>query len=146
MAAQPRRLLATAKGNDALIGFHRQWLMLDEILSTTKDEKAFPAFTPALRQAMHDEIAAFVTGVVRYGDARLERLLGDDFSFLQGPLYDLYGLPAPSPSTAQTQTRVDFPAGQRAGILTLAGTLATFAHPDQSSPVARGFLVSDRLL
>jgi hypothetical protein len=119
---------------------------LDHILSTPKDEKAFPAFTPALRQAMHDEIAAFVTGVVRDGDARLETLLGASFSFIQGPLYELYGLPAPVAGSAQGAARVELPAGQRAGLLTLAGTLATFAHPDQSSPTARGLLVTDRLL
>jgi hypothetical protein len=144
VATQARRLLATPKGNDALVGFHRQWLMLEDVLSTTKDEKAFPAFTPALKQAMNDEVAAFVTGVLRDGDARLETLLGASFSFLRGPLYDLYGVTAPS--GADMPTRVELPAGQRAGILTLAATLATFAHPDQSSPVARGFLVSDRLL
>jgi hypothetical protein len=144
IATQARRLLGTAKATDALVGFHRQWLMLDHILSTTKDEKTFADFTPALRQAMHDEIAAFVTGVLRDGDAKLETLLAADFSFIQGPLYGLYGLPAPA--AAQGPARVEFPAGQRAGLLTLAGTLATFAHPDQSSPTARGLLVTDRLL
>jgi Protein of unknown function (DUF1592)/Protein of unknown function (DUF1588)/Protein of unknown function (DUF1595)/Protein of unknown function (DUF1587)/Protein of unknown function (DUF1585) len=146
VATQARRLLATAKATDALVSFHRQWLMLDDILSTTKDENAFPDFTPALRQAMNDEIAAFVTGVLRDGDARLDTLLDADFSFVRGPLYGLYGLPAPRAGAPDVPTRVQFPAGQRAGILTLGGTLATFAHPDQSSPVARGFLVSDRLL
>jgi hypothetical protein len=146
IAAEARRLLGTPKATEALVGFHRQWLMLDDILSTTKDETAFPEFTPALRQAMDDEISAFVTGVLRDGDARLDTLLDANFSFVQGPLFELYGLPAPAAGTAGGAVRVEFPAGQRAGILTLAGTMATFAHPDQSSPVARGLLVSDRLL
>jgi hypothetical protein len=146
VATQARRLLGTPKATDALVGFHRQWLMLDDILSTTKDAQAFPDFTPELLQAMDDEISAFVTGVLRDGDARLDTLLDADFSFVRGPLYALYGLPAPGTGAADVPTRVQFPAGQRAGILTLAGTLTTFAHPDQSSPVARGFLVSDRLL
>jgi hypothetical protein len=42
--------------------------------------------------------------------------------------------------------KADLPSGQRAGIFTLGGVMARHAHPDQSSPVGRGFLVSDRLL
>jgi hypothetical protein len=145
VATAARRLLGTPQATAALVSFHRQWLMLDDILSTTKDGTAFPEFTPALRQAMDDEISAFLTGVLRDGDARLETLLLANFSFITPPLYGLYGLPAPA-AGATSPARVEFPAGQRAGLLTLAGTLATFAHPDQSSPVARGFLVSDRML
>ena len=145
IAAQALRLLGTSQGSDAVVSFHREWLMLDNILSTAKDATAYPDFTPAVRQAMNDEVSAFVNAVLRDGDARLETLLSANFSFIQGPLYDLYGLPLPT-TGATTPKRVEFPAGQRAGLLTLAGTLATFAHPDQSSPVARGLLVSEKLL
>jgi hypothetical protein len=146
LTTQARRLLGTPKATASMVSFHRQWMMLDDLSSMTKDAKTYPDFTPTLRQAMNDEVAAFVTGVVESGDARLETLLTANFSFLQGPLYGIYGLPVPAAGTAATPTRVVLPDGQRAGLLTLAGTLATFAHADQSSPVARGFLVSDKLL
>jgi hypothetical protein len=42
--------------------------------------------------------------------------------------------------------KIDLPADQRAGAFTLSGVLAKYGHVDQSSPVARGKLVSERLL
>lgn len=144
VASQARRLLGTPAATESLLSFHRQWLQLSDLLSTEKDNATYPDFTPELRQAMNDEVTAFVTSVLRDGDGRLDTLLTSDVSFIRGPLYRLYGLPAPA--SADVVTRVTLPAGQRAGLLTLPGVLATYGHPDQSSPVARGFLVSDRLL
>jgi hypothetical protein len=144
MAEQAQRLLATPRAGETLVHFHRQWLQVNDVLSTEKDATLFPAFGAELKQAMNDEIAAFVTSVLREGDGTLGTLLGASFSVISGPLYELHGL-AP-PADASLPARVELPAGQRAGLFTLPGVLATYAHPDQSSPVARGFLVSDRLL
>jgi hypothetical protein len=141
LTAQARRLLQSPKARDSLIGFHRQWLEIDDMLTIEKDAQAYPGFTPAVRAAMHEEVAAFVDGVTRQGDGKLETLLGAGFSFPQAALGDVYGL-----TGALTGARVDLPAGQRAGLLTLPGVMAMYGHPDQSAPVGRGFLVSDKLL
>jgi len=76
-------------------------------------------------------------------DGKLTTLLTAPFAFPSGPLQALYGLTGAARPTA---TRTDLPKGQRAGLLTLAGVMAVYAHPDQSGPVGRGYLVSDRLL
>jgi hypothetical protein len=147
IAAEVKRMIAAPAGRSALVSFHRNWLELSEMMTTQKDSKFYPTFTPQLLQAMSDEIGAFVQGVVSDGDGTLATLLSANFSFPTAPLYPIYGLPAPTSTTAATvATRVDLPAGQRSGLFTLPGVMSVYAHTDQSAPVARGFLVSDKLL
>ena len=93
---------------------------------------------------MRDEIAAFADHVMREGDGRLQTLLT---SALLVP-HRAAGRPVrpAGPARGQAATPSELPAGQRAGLLTLAGVMAVYAHPDQSGPVGRGYMVSDKLL
>jgi hypothetical protein len=143
VANQTRRLLGSPRAKTVLAGFFRQWLESESVPSLDKDPAAFPMFTPELRAAMGAELDAFTTHVMSGtgagADGKLATLLTGNFVFPQGPLAGLYGV--------QTGTgRVDAPAGQRSGLLTLAGIMALYAHPDQSAPVSRGYLVSEKLL
>jgi hypothetical protein len=146
IAAQARRLLAAPRARDALASFFTQWLRLEDLPTTAKDPAVYEDFTPDLRADMEAEVLAFVDDVVRAGDGRLATLLTAGHSFLRDGLYALYGVPMPAPPAGSRWKKVELPAGERAGVLTLAGVLATHAHVDQSSPVARGLLVSERLL
>jgi hypothetical protein len=143
VANQTRRLLTTPRAKPVLAGFFRQWLESESVPSLDKDEMAYPSFNPELRTAMGAELDAFTTHVMSGAgpgaDGRLTTLLTGNFVFPQGPLATLYGVPAGT-------GRVDAPAGQRSGILTLAGIMALYSHPDQSAPVSRGYLVSEKLL
>jgi hypothetical protein len=142
IGAQVRRLLKSSKARDSIVSFFEQWLELGDLPSIDKDATLFPEFTPALRTAMRDEIAAFADHVVREGDGKLQTLLTSVLSFPAGPLLPLYGLPG---KTAPA-SGVELPREQRSGLLTLAGVMATYAHPDQTGPVGRGYMVSDKLL
>jgi hypothetical protein len=142
VAAQARRLLATPQARETMVSFHQQWLQVDDLLSVEKDAATYPAWNPEVRSAMKVELDEFVDQVARTGDGKLETLLTAGFSYLSGPLYGLYGITG----SGATPRRLDLPAGQRAGLFTLAGVMARHAHPDQSSLVGRGALVSDRLL
>src|SRR5579859_3882230 len=146
IATQARRLLGTPAARDALVDFHRQWFELTDILQTDKDPNVYPTFTPAIRQAMSDEFAAFVLGTLQDGDGTLDSLLSADFSFIGPDLYPIYGLPAAAPGTPAAPARVTLPAGQRAGLITLSGVLSVYGHTDQSAPVSRGFLIASKLL
>jgi hypothetical protein len=146
IATQARRLLGTAPARDAMVNFHREWFELSDIMSTGKDPNVYPEFTPAVQQAMSDEFAAFVRGTMSDGDGKLETLLTADFSFIGAPLYPIYGLQIPAAGAPATPARVTLPAGQRAGLMTLPSILSVYGHTDQSAPVARGFLVSSKLL
>jgi hypothetical protein len=149
VAAQARRLLESPRARDSVVSFYLQWLQVDDLLSVEKDSEVYPMFTPELRAAMREEIEEFVDQVARRTDAgggTLEALLTARYSFLRGPLHALYGVPAGAGGNAAGLRRTDLPEGQRAGVLTLGGVLAKHGHPDQSSPVARGYVISDRLL
>jgi hypothetical protein len=147
VAAQARRLLESPRARDSVVSFYLQWLQVDDLLTVEKDPEVYPMFTPELRAAMREEIEEFVDQVARRTDSgggTLEALLTARFSFLRGPLYGLYGVPAAAGGAGLRRT--DLPDGQRAGVLTMAGVMAKHGHPDQSSPVARGYVISDRLL
>jgi hypothetical protein len=142
VAAQARRLLGTPQARETVTSFHRQWLGVDDLLTVEKDPAVYPAWNPELRSAMKVELDEFVDQVARTGDGKLETLLTAGFSYLNGPLYGFYGVAG----SGAMPRKLDLPGGQRAGLFTLAGVLARHAHPDQSSLVGRGALVSERLL
>ena len=139
MGAQAARLLKTDRAREVTVGFFKQWLEIEAMGTVEKDAQAYPTFNPELRAAMQAEIETFVSHVLRDGDGKLSTVLTAGFSFPKGPLGAVYGVPA-------ADTRVDLPAGQRAGLFTLPGIMAMYGHPDQSAPVSRGYLVADKLL
>jgi hypothetical protein len=146
ITTQARRLLDGPKARDTVISFYEQWLEMENLVTLEKDPIAYPSFTPDLAAAMRDELREFVDYVMRQGDGRLETLFTADFSFLRGPLYDVYGLKAPSGAAAATPARTTLPAGQRSGLMTLASVMAQHSHADQSSPVQRGYVMVSKLL
>jgi hypothetical protein len=146
VSAHARRLLASPKARDSIASFFTQWLELTDLGTLDKDAMLFPQFTPALRTAMADEIATFGKGVTLDLDGRLETLLTAGFSYPNAGLADLYGVPTTARAGANGATKIDLPKGQRAGLFTLAAVMAQYAHPDQTRPVGRGYLVSDKLL
>ena len=132
MAAQARRLIDSPRARDSVVSFYLQWLQVDDLLTVEKDPEAYPTFTPELRAAMRDEIEEFVDQVGRRTDSgggTLDALLTARFSFLRGPLFGLYGVPAGAGGNATTLRRTDLPEDQRAGVLTLAGSWPNTATP-----------------
>ena len=140
LAAQVDRMLGDPRTAEAVASFHTQWLGVDEIELLEKDATDFPNFTPALAAAMKEEAAAFTEHVILGGDGRLETLLSAPMTITDdAALLDLYGVQLPAGH--QPGDPVDLPVGERAGLLTQAGLLASAAHADQSSPILRGVLV-----
>jgi hypothetical protein len=144
LRAQAERMLADDRAGEAIASFHLQWLKLDKLPALEKDATAYPTFAPDLRAAMAVETARFADHVVRVDDGRLETLLTAPYSFLDGPLFALYGVTPPADHDPSQP--VDLDPTQRSGILTHASVLATHAHADQSSPVRRGVLVREHIL
>ncbi len=147
VAAQARRLWTSAKARGGIVSFFEQWLDLDDLPSLEKDPKAYPEFTTNVRTAMRDEIDTFAYTLAHEGAGQLDTLLTAPYSFPRDPLFPLYGVVKPTVATpALAPPRMDFPAGQRAGLFTLAGVMAKHGHADQSSPIGRGLLVLKKLL
>lgn len=142
--AQARRLLDHPRGRAQVNQFATQWLGTGALLLANKDAVIYPGFTPAVREAMAAEQAAFVEHVLYEGGATIEELLTADYVFVNDTLAAFYGLPLPG---SDVPVQVELPAGSgRGGLLTLGSVLASHAHPNESSPVKRGVFVRERLL
>jgi hypothetical protein len=142
---QAIRLMADPRFKDTLGTFHDEWLELDALTGAEKDAKLFPLWNATLQGLMGEQIHRFVEGVV-FGDGKVETLLAGNFSFLNGALYDIYGMPKPAGAAATTWTRVDLKPTERAGILTHAGILAGLAHENRTSFILRGKIVREAIL
>jgi hypothetical protein len=144
VAAHAARLVGSPRFLDTLGNFHDQWLELGDLKAAEKDAKMFPAWNDALRTALREETRQFVAYVLRQGDGKLDTLLNANFSMLSGPLFDHYGVAKPANTTAWT--KVDLKAGERAGLLTQAGLMASLAREDRTSFIRRGKVVRDGFL
>ncbi|HXU80356.1 MAG TPA: DUF1592 domain-containing protein [Polyangia bacterium] len=144
VAAQANRLVSSSRFLDTLGNFHDQWLELSDLKAAEKDDKLFPTWNDALRTALREETRQFVAYVLRQGDGKLETLIDAKFSMLSGPLFDHYGVAKPAGGTEWT--KVDLKPGERAGLLTQAGLMASLAREDRTSYIRRGKLVRDGFL
>ena len=145
IVAQAKRLTADGRFRDTIHTFHEAWLDLGALQGADKNPMAFPVWNEALKTAMAEESRRFIEFVMKDGDGKLETLLSGKFTFLSGPLYAIYGLQPPAGAAANAWTKVDLPAGQRAGILTQPGLMAALAREDRTSFVRRGAMVREGL-
>jgi hypothetical protein len=139
--AQGKRLLTSDRASDSMASFFLQWLEIGDLKVASKDAKLFPQFNPEVAAAMLDELSSFSSRVTLEGDGKLASLLTAGYSYPAAPLGALYGV-----TGANGTAQVSFPKGQRSGLLTLAGVMTLYAREDQTGPVGRGYLVSDKLL
>jgi hypothetical protein len=144
VADQARRMLQDPRARPALAEFYKQWFGLGRIDSASKDTGTYPEFDDALRASMSEESRRFIEDVLWNGDAKLDTLLTASYSFVNGPLAELYGVDGPTDE--DTFQRVELDPSQRAGLMTQGSVLAAYARPDQSSPVKRGQWVRVRML
>lgn len=142
--AQAERMLKDPRAGDAIASFHTQWLDLSKLSGLTKDTTVYPKFAAPVAAAMQAETVAFADHVLRNGDGRLETLLTAPYSILDGPLFDIYGVARPAGQTGAALVQLD--PRQRAGLLTQGSFLATHAHQNQSSPVARGVAIRRNIM
>jgi hypothetical protein len=91
---------------------------------------------------MRQESDRFIAHLFENGSDMLSDLLTSRASFVNQPLADFYGVPAPGEEWGM----VELPESERAGILTRGGFLAGFAHTTNGSPPLRGVAILDRLL
>ena len=137
-----RRMLDHTKARDALDEFVSQWLRFDRILTASKDRRRFPQFTRETAVAMTEEARIFLGDLV-WNDRNFMDFVRADYSFINGDLAGIYGVPAPAKEFA----RVPFPAdSERAGVLGQTLFLALTAKPDETAPTARGLFVREQFL
>jgi hypothetical protein len=139
--AQARRLLATEGGRQTVREFHRQWLDLTGLSSVSKDPALFDTLPEGVGPAWQASVEQFTEHVFFEGSGTLEELMSSDVAFLPPELQALYAEGPADPVTGAVVL-----SGERAGVLTQPGLMALLAYPNQSSPVARGVFVRERML
>jgi hypothetical protein len=147
VAAEAKRLMADRRFEDSVATFHQSWLDLQDLVGADKDPALFPSWNPALKAAMAEETRRFVNGALA-GDAKLATLLGARWTFLSGPLYDIYGVARPAGAGApgaDDWQKVTLKPEERAGLLTQPGLLAALSKTDRTSFVRRGKMVRQAL-
>lgn len=141
---QARRLLATPAAKQSVAHFHRQWLRLDGIASAAKDPQLFPAYSGEAPATLRREVELFLESIA-FGGGGFKDLLTAPYGFVNAQTAPLYGVSAAASAPLEL-VRTDFDRAQRAGFLTLGGTLAMLADFAKTSPVRRGVFVRENLL
>jgi hypothetical protein len=136
------RLLADPRARTQVGDFAVEWLGIGGILEAEKRAELFPGFDAAVRAAALAETRRLVEDVVFDAQGGLPALYTADHTFVDARLAAYYGLEAPAGGAVG---RVPY-RGRRAGVLSHASVLATYAHSDQTSPVKRGVFVRQRVL
>jgi hypothetical protein len=136
-----RLMLKDPRAQQALDEFVSQWLRFDRALNTVKDRRLFPQFNPGLAAAMTEETRRLVAHLV-WDRKDFRELFTAEYSFLNSDLASLYRLPAPK----EEFERVQFPAGDRAGILGHASFLTLTSKPEDTSPTERGLFIREHFL
>ncbi len=143
--AQVTRMLADPRADSLVDNFATQWLQLGRLATHSSDAKTFPNWRPELRAAMLEETERFVREIVE-GDHSVLDLLDGNFTWVNRPLAELYGIAAPASFKDGEWKRVSLAGTPRGGLLTQASVLTVTSNPTRTSPVKRGKWVLEQIL
>ena len=141
---QTRRMLQDPRLRALAIEFGTQWIHVRGFDTLKeKNEKLFPTFTPALRQAIYEESILFFQDLFQ-SDQVVSNLLDADYTFLNETLAKHYGIPGiVGPQWRRVEGVRKYGRG---GILGLASVHARQSGASRTSPVLRGTWVVETLL
>jgi hypothetical protein len=143
LRAQAERLLMHPRARALFDGFGARWLRVHDLERQAFDPILFPQLTPLLREAMTNEARLFFESIVRENQ-RVIRFVDSDYTFLNEPLAELYGLGESVKGNDMRRVELDDP--NRGGVLGMAATLAATSFPTRTSPVRRGVWVLEQIL
>ena len=141
---QTERLLLHPRARALFDGFGAQWLRVGDLNRQVFDPDLFPQMTPAMREAMMNEVRLFFESIVRENQSVI-RFVDSDYTFLNEPLATLYGLDSSS-IKGPNMLRVKLETPYRGGVLGMSATLAATSFPNRTSPVRRGVWVLEQVL
>jgi hypothetical protein len=141
LEAQVRRMLDDPKASRFIEDFPGQWLRTRNVLMTPISRR--DGEINHLRHSMKKETEMLFEHIVR-NDVDLVELVTADYTFVDKPLADFYGLKNHPGGGFQ---KVDLaPETRRGGILTHGSFLIATSNPNRTSPVKRGLFVLENLL
>lgn len=141
--AAARRMLTQPRVLDKLVSFHEQAWQFGRFSRISPDTATYPNVPSGFVNRLRESAAAFVEDVIASGGG-LEELLTAPYAFVDEGLAPLYGVSAPGSSTGLS--RVEFPGGERQGLLMQIGFLAANAYSIRTDPIHRGLFVQRNVL
>ncbi len=140
LQSEVRRLLKDPRAKRGLTSLFQQWygyLRVADDSAIIRDN-----LTPELRASMIAETTAFIDDLILMDRSPLA-LVNANYSFVNGPLAQLYGVSVANSTQFQ---RVEFPANsRRQGIVTQASIMTLQAHQSDSAPIQRGNYLLERI-
>lgn len=140
LEAETRRLLADPRSDALVENLAGQWLGVRKVDEAQPSTEVFPEWDRGLQASMREEIARFVTNVLRNDRSALE-LFTTDETFVDARLAEHYGVPAPDGEGFHPVRIPDRP-----GLLARGGLLAALSYPTRTSPVIRGSWILGNVL
>lgn len=143
LADEVERMLKDPKAERFVKDFTGQWLGLRKLSETQPDEVLYPEFDSLLLHSMPLETQSFFRAMLER-DLGADHLVDSDFTFLNAPLADLYGI---KDVKGVGIREVKLPEDSvRGGLITQASLMKITANGTTTSPVIRGVWILDRLL
>lgn len=143
VARQAERLLKDQRARTKLQDFLLTWLRANHGLDISKDPNRFPGFDAAVVADLRTSLELMLDEIVWSEPSNFRQLLLADYMHLNGRLAKFYG--ADLPANADF-TKVKLNPDKRAGVLTHAYLMASFAHSSESSPIHRGVFLARGVL
>ncbi|MBC8352069.1 MAG: DUF1592 domain-containing protein [Planctomycetes bacterium] len=143
LSNQVDRMLTDARSRRFSEHFVRQWLGMQLLDFLKVDRKAYPQFSPSLKEAMQEEPVGFFHEVLQNNYSVLD-FVHADYTIANERLARHYGL---SDVYGNHFRRVTLdPQNKRGGLLTQAGLLAMNSDGKDSHPLKRGIWMLESLL
>ncbi|MBL6704509.1 MAG: DUF1592 domain-containing protein [Planctomycetaceae bacterium] len=142
LAAQARRMLKDDRVRRLATEFGCQYLHVRDVATLDeKSERHFPTFT-SVRADMQEEVTRFFVDLFQ-NDRSVSTLLDADYTFLNKPLADHYGIPFEGDGWQRVEGLRTFGRG---GALGFSATLAKHSGASRTSAILRGMWISEVLL
>ena len=145
LAAQAERVLALPEGLRGLLVFMNELFRTRDLAAKQKDAALFPAFDAETRSQLASDFSDTISSILRSGTPTFETLLTTRNFVVRPRTAAAMGWTS-LPGVTEQGTLSTIPETERLGILMHPALLATFAHPDETNPVARGHFISSKLL
>jgi Protein of unknown function (DUF1592)/Protein of unknown function (DUF1588)/Protein of unknown function (DUF1595)/Protein of unknown function (DUF1585)/Protein of unknown function (DUF1587) len=134
LSAAVDRLSADAKYERFTQSFIGQWLGIRNVATHGVTASDFPAWTPALGQAMATEVYSFFDEFAK-GSRPWTDFITADVNYVNSDLAKMYGMPA---VPAGMTERVQFTTDNRFGFLGMGAFLALSSYEYRTAPTLRG--------
>jgi hypothetical protein len=168
IASQAERMLDNPRVHAKLLLFFHHWLQIDRVEPVSKDQQAFPGFTPEIIADLRTSLNLFLEDAAWNGGSDYRTLLQADYIFMNRRLADFYGVHSvltnrlageesddeegnaraarfkPADPDEFVKERIE--GEQRAGVLTHPYLLSAFSYQKLTSPIHRGVFLTRNIV